>query len=187
MLAWPDIVIIVGYFAIVLGLGVYFSRYMKSQKDFFPRRQKDALVDCCLFAAGNRYRPGNLHRRYRGSCSQWIGVVELRLAACLYHPVYNLSVDFRETLSKKRRLYHPRVYGKKIQSFNEGTVGHTVHYSKNTHLGSGNLYYGTSYVVDCRVAMVGFVARSCRCNRCLLLPGWSNRRNDYRCSPAKTL
>lgn len=35
MLAWPDIVIIIGYFVIILGLGAYFSRYMKSQKDFF--------------------------------------------------------------------------------------------------------------------------------------------------------
>jgi len=40
MLAWPDIVIIIGYFAIVLGLGAYFSRYMKSQKDFFLAGKK---------------------------------------------------------------------------------------------------------------------------------------------------
>jgi SSS family solute:Na+ symporter len=40
MLAWPDIVIVVGYFAIVLGLGAYFSRYMKSQKDFFLAGKK---------------------------------------------------------------------------------------------------------------------------------------------------
>jgi len=35
MLAWPDIVIIIGYFVIVLGLGAYLTRYIKSQKDFF--------------------------------------------------------------------------------------------------------------------------------------------------------
>jgi SSS family solute:Na+ symporter len=40
MLAWPDIVIIIGYFVIVLGLGAYFSRYMKSQKDFFLAGKK---------------------------------------------------------------------------------------------------------------------------------------------------
>jgi SSS family solute:Na+ symporter len=40
MLAWPDIVIIIGYFTIVLGLGAYFSRYMKSQKDFFLAGKK---------------------------------------------------------------------------------------------------------------------------------------------------
>lgn len=40
MLAWPDIVIIIGYFVIVLSLGVYFSRYMKSQKDFFLAGKK---------------------------------------------------------------------------------------------------------------------------------------------------
>jgi len=40
MLAWPDIVIIVGYFAIVLGLGIYFTRYIKSQKDFFLAGKK---------------------------------------------------------------------------------------------------------------------------------------------------
>jgi len=40
MLAWPDVVIIVGYFVIVLGLGAYFSRYMKSQKDFFLAGKK---------------------------------------------------------------------------------------------------------------------------------------------------
>jgi SSS family solute:Na+ symporter len=40
MLAWPDVVIIVGYFVIVLCLGAYFSRYMKSQKDFFLAGKK---------------------------------------------------------------------------------------------------------------------------------------------------
>lgn len=40
MLAWPDIAIIIGYFVIVLGLGAYFSRYMKSQKDFFLAGKK---------------------------------------------------------------------------------------------------------------------------------------------------
>jgi len=40
MLAWPDIVIIIGYFVIVLSLGAYFSRYMKSQKDFFLAGKK---------------------------------------------------------------------------------------------------------------------------------------------------
>jgi SSS family solute:Na+ symporter len=39
-MAWPDIVIIIGYFVIVLSLGVYFSRYMKSQKDFFLAGKK---------------------------------------------------------------------------------------------------------------------------------------------------
>lgn len=40
MLAWPDIVIVVGYFAIVLGLGAYLTRYIKSQKDFFLAGKK---------------------------------------------------------------------------------------------------------------------------------------------------
>jgi SSS family solute:Na+ symporter len=40
MLAWPDIVIIIGYFVIVLVLGAYFGRYMKSQKDFFLAGKK---------------------------------------------------------------------------------------------------------------------------------------------------
>lgn len=40
MLEWPDIVIIAGYFAIVLGLGAYFARYIKSQKDFFLAGKK---------------------------------------------------------------------------------------------------------------------------------------------------
>jgi len=40
MLAWPDIVIIIGYFIIVLGLGAYFTRYIKSQKDFFLAGKK---------------------------------------------------------------------------------------------------------------------------------------------------
>ena len=39
-MAWPDFVIIIGYFVIVLSLGVYFSRYMKSQKDFFLAGKK---------------------------------------------------------------------------------------------------------------------------------------------------
>jgi len=40
MLAWPDIVIVVGYFTIVLGLGAYLTRYIKSQKDFFLAGKK---------------------------------------------------------------------------------------------------------------------------------------------------
>jgi len=40
MLAWPDIVIIIGYFVIVLGLGACFSKEMKSQKDFFLAGKK---------------------------------------------------------------------------------------------------------------------------------------------------
>lgn len=40
MLAWPDIVIIIGYFVIVLGLGAYLTRYIKSQKDFFLAGRK---------------------------------------------------------------------------------------------------------------------------------------------------
>jgi SSS family solute:Na+ symporter len=40
MLAWPDIVIIIGYFVIVLGLGAYFTRHIKSQKDFFLAGKK---------------------------------------------------------------------------------------------------------------------------------------------------
>jgi len=39
-MAWPDIAIIIGYFVIVLSLGLYFSRYMKSQKDFFLAGKK---------------------------------------------------------------------------------------------------------------------------------------------------
>jgi SSS family solute:Na+ symporter len=40
MRAWPDIVIVVGYFTIVLGLGAYLTRYIKSQKDFFLAGKK---------------------------------------------------------------------------------------------------------------------------------------------------
>ena len=40
MLAWPDIAIIVGYFVIVLGLGAYLTRYVKSQEDFFLAGKK---------------------------------------------------------------------------------------------------------------------------------------------------
>jgi Na+/proline symporter len=40
MLAWPDIVIIIGYFVIVLGLGTYLTRYIKSQEDFFLAGRK---------------------------------------------------------------------------------------------------------------------------------------------------
>ena len=40
MLAWPDIAIIVGYFVIVLGLGAYLTRYVKSQEDFFLAGRK---------------------------------------------------------------------------------------------------------------------------------------------------
>ncbi len=40
MLAWPDVAIIVGYFVIVLGLGAYLSRYIKSQEDFFLAGKK---------------------------------------------------------------------------------------------------------------------------------------------------
>jgi SSS family solute:Na+ symporter len=40
MLAWPDIVIIVGYFVIVFGLGAIFTGNIKSQKDFFLAGKK---------------------------------------------------------------------------------------------------------------------------------------------------
>jgi SSS family solute:Na+ symporter len=40
MLAWPDIAIIVGYFVIVMGLGAYLTRYVKSQEDFFLAGKK---------------------------------------------------------------------------------------------------------------------------------------------------
>jgi len=40
MLAWPDITIIIGYFVIVLGLGAYLTRYIKSQEDFFLAGKK---------------------------------------------------------------------------------------------------------------------------------------------------
>lgn len=40
MLAWPDIAIIIGYFVIVLGLGAYLTRYVKSQEDFFLAGRK---------------------------------------------------------------------------------------------------------------------------------------------------
>lgn len=40
MLAWPDIAIIIGYFVIVLGLGAYLTRYIKSQEDFFLAGRK---------------------------------------------------------------------------------------------------------------------------------------------------
>jgi SSS family solute:Na+ symporter len=40
MLAWPDIAIIIGYFVIVLGLGAYLTRYVKSQEDFFLAGKK---------------------------------------------------------------------------------------------------------------------------------------------------
>lgn len=40
MLAWPDITIIIGYFVIVLGLGAYLTRYVKSQEDFFLAGKK---------------------------------------------------------------------------------------------------------------------------------------------------
>jgi len=40
MLAWPDIAIIIGYFVIVLGLGAYLSRHIKSQEDFFLAGKK---------------------------------------------------------------------------------------------------------------------------------------------------
>jgi len=40
MLAWPDTAIILGYFALVLSLGAYFSRSMKSQEDFFLAGKK---------------------------------------------------------------------------------------------------------------------------------------------------
>jgi solute:Na+ symporter, SSS family len=40
MLAWPDIAIIIGYFVIVLGLGAYLARYVKSQEDFFLAGKK---------------------------------------------------------------------------------------------------------------------------------------------------
>jgi Na+/proline symporter len=40
MLAWPDIAIIIGYFVIVLGLGAYVNRYIKSQEDFFLAGRK---------------------------------------------------------------------------------------------------------------------------------------------------
>jgi len=97
-MAWPDIVIIIGYFVIVLSLGVYFSRYMKSQKDFFLAGKKMPwwIAACSLQATDI-------------GPETYIGV-----AACLHHSVYNFSVDFHETLSKKRCLYYPRVYGKKI-------------------------------------------------------------------------
>ena len=52
MLAWPDIVIIIGYFVIVLGLGAYLTRYIKSQKDFFlaGRKMPWWIVACSLQA-----------------------------------------------------------------------------------------------------------------------------------------
>ena len=106
-MAWPDIVIIIGYFVIVLSLGVYFSRYMKSQKDFFLAGKKMPwwIAACSLQATDI-------------GPETYIGVTGIvaasGLAACLHHPVYNFSVDFHEALSKKRCLYYPRVYGKKI-------------------------------------------------------------------------
>ena len=52
MLAWPDIVIIIGYFVIVLGLGAYLTRYIKSQEDFFlaGRKMPWWIVACSLQA-----------------------------------------------------------------------------------------------------------------------------------------
>ena len=31
----PDYIILAGYFALMLGIGIYFYRYMKGMKDFF--------------------------------------------------------------------------------------------------------------------------------------------------------
>ena len=52
MLAWPDIAIIIGYFVIVLGLGAYLTRYVKTQEDFFlaGRKMPWWIVACSLQA-----------------------------------------------------------------------------------------------------------------------------------------